>query len=111
LALVLHNQFGLGNAWIGFYFLLSAVTYVIGAPLSSLLTKYSSRRLVILGSFVLMVIQNACLGPSALLNFPNSLGLLTLGTLLVGFNLSTSMVPILSELIEILQAEGKYEAG
>jgi predicted MFS family arabinose efflux permease len=102
LSLALHNQYGLSNAWIGFFFLLSAVAYVIGAPLSVLLTKYLNRRYIILTAFLLMCVQNACLGPSVLLQLPPSLALLTLGTLLVGFNLSLAMVPLFSELIEIL---------
>ncbi len=51
-----------------------------------------------------MIAQNAFLGPSQILNFPNSLLFVTLGTLFVGLNLSSAMVPILSELIEILKA-------
>jgi hypothetical protein len=38
LALALHNRFGLSNAWIGFFFLLSAVSYIIGAPFSTYLS-------------------------------------------------------------------------
>ena len=79
--------------------------------MSSFLTSYFSRKMVILASFVLMIIQNACLGPSNLLGLPNSLFIVTIGTLFVGLNLSSAMVPILSELIEILKSENKYEAG
>ena len=109
LALVLHNSYNLPDAWIGVFFLLSAGTYVIAAPLSSLLTKYSSRRTVILISFILMIVQNACLGPSSLLGLPDSLILVTIGTLFVGLNVCSAMVPILSELIEILKDLQKYD--
>jgi MFS family permease len=65
------------------------------------------RRSVILLAFILMVVQSACLGPTSFL--PNYLIILTLGNFLVGLNLSLAMIPILSELIEILSATKLYE--
>ncbi len=56
LALVLHNRYGLSNAWIGFFFLQSAVSYIIGAPLSTYLSAYLNRRVVIFLALTLMIL-------------------------------------------------------
>ena len=56
LALYLHSNFGLSNALIGIFFLMAAVTYVIGAPLSSYLTNFISRRKIVLFAFSLMIV-------------------------------------------------------
>lgn len=54
LALQLHNEYALSNAIIGVFFLLSAASYVIGAPLSSYLSRLFNRRLIIILAFFLM---------------------------------------------------------
>ena len=64
LALQLSNHYGVNHQWIGGFFLLSSVTYVIGAPLSYWMAKYLNRRTIVFISFVLLMVQSICLGPS-----------------------------------------------
>ena len=111
LAVYLNSEFGLSNAVIGVFFLLSAVTYVIGAPLSSYLSKHMNRRYIIFFAFVLMTTQSALLGPSSLLLLPNSLVFVTIGDVLIGFCLSFALIPLLSELIELLESKGRFDPG
>lgn len=56
LAVHLHAVYGVGNNYIGLFFLLSSITYVLGAPLSSWLSTKIHRRYVIFISFALMIV-------------------------------------------------------
>jgi predicted MFS family arabinose efflux permease len=109
LAVHLSNHYGIPHNMLGIYFLLAASTYLVGAPLSAYASKIVNRRYVIMGAFFLMSVVCTIQGPSALLGLEDSLPLVTVGVTMVGFCLSLALVPILSELIEILEATDLYE--
>lgn len=56
LAIELHSTYSLSNGWIGGFFLMSAATYVIGAPFSSYLSNYLSKRTIIVIAFTLLTV-------------------------------------------------------
>ena len=91
------------------FFLLSSVTYVIGAPLSSYLSNHINRRYIAFLAFSLMIIENLLEGPSKLFGFEDSLISILLGVTMLGFCLSMALVPLLSELITILENYGVYD--
>lgn len=59
---------------------------------------------MVLFAFMLMTVESFLLGPSALLGLPStSLALVTIGITMMGGCLSIGLVPLLSEIIEILE--------
>lgn len=108
IALYLHNVYSLSNASIGVFFLASAMTYIVGSPLASYFSQVFNRKAVIIMAFGLMTLQSALLGPSALLGLPDSLVLVCLGDLLIGLCLSLALIPLLSELIDLLEKEKRF---
>jgi hypothetical protein len=56
-----------------------------------------------------MAVQSALLGPSQLLLLPNSLILIALGNALIGLCLSLALIPLLSELIDVLENQNKFD--
>lgn len=94
---------------IGIFFLLSSITYVIGAPLSSCLSRVINRRYVVFFAFSMMIVQNMFQGPSYIFGLPDSLALIGVGVSMLGFCLSLALVPLLSELIETLEDMDIYD--
>ena len=109
LSLELYNNYGVDHSLLGLYFFLSSITYVVGAPFSSYLSTIINRRYVVLLAFGLMVLQSFLSGPSPLFGLSNNLTLIVIGVSMMGFNLSMTLVPLLSELIETLEGLGIYE--
>ena len=109
LALHLNKHFQISHSWIGVFFLLSSVTYVIGAPLSSFLSNYVHRRYIAFGAFALMILENILEGPSTLFGLDDSIVYIVTGVTLLGFCLSMALVPLLSELISTLENYQIYD--
>lgn len=109
LAIYLDTQYGVPNNMIGIYFLMSSISYVIGAPLTSWLTSIYNRRYIVFTAFILMTIQSAFYGPSELLDLPQSLAFITIGISMCGLCLAMGLVPLLSEIIEILEEDDMYD--
>ena len=103
LALHLNKHFQVSHSWIGVFFLLSSVTYIIGAPLSSFLSNHVHRRYIAFGAFALMILENILEGPSRLFGLDDSIVYILIGVTLLGFCLSMALVPLLSELISTLE--------
>lgn len=108
IALYLHNVYSLSNASIGLFFLASATTYIIGSPLASYLSLKFNRKVVIIFAFGLMTLQSAFLGPSPLLGFEDSILMVCMGDLLIGLCLSLALIPLLSELIDLIEKEKRF---
>jgi MFS family permease len=104
LALHLDKHFGLGHSWIGVFFLLSSVTYVIGAPLASYLSNFIHRRYIAFAAFALMIIENILEGPSVIFGLDDSIVYVLIGVTMLGLCLSMALVPLLSELITHLES-------
>ncbi|CDW89016.1 permeases of the major facilitator superfamily [Stylonychia lemnae] len=109
LAVYIHSHYGIKQNLIGLFFFLPSIFYVIGAPLSAWLSRVIHKRYVVLISFILMVFQSFCEGPSQLFGMPNSIILIIVGVSILGLCLSMALVPLLSELIEILEGMDKYD--
>jgi hypothetical protein len=71
--------------------------------------KYIRKRRLILIGYLLMIIQNFLLGPSALLGLPQNKLLIQLGMVLVGVSQSLAFVPTLGEMIDILTHINRYD--
>src|SRR3569833_2200015 len=57
----------------------------------------------------MMLLQNLLILPSSTIGFNRSIRNIFIGLVLKGINLAFTFVPILGELIEILEAERKYD--
>lgn len=64
LAIHLNSVYQVSNGWLGGFFFISSVTYVIGAPLSNYLSGFINRRYVIFIAFSMMTLESMCVGPS-----------------------------------------------
>lgn len=64
LAVHLSDVYGIPSNIMGIYFLLAAITYVIGAPLSSYLSRIINRRYLVMIAFSLIIVQAVLEGPS-----------------------------------------------
>eukprot|EP00347_Sterkiella_histriomuscorum_P013737 403363558 len=109
LAVYIHNSYGVAKNLIGVFFFLPSIFYVIGAPLSSYLSTIIHRRYVVLIAFSLMIVQSFFEGPSQLFGLPRSLPLVIIGVTMLGLCLSMALVPLMCELIEILESMEKYD--
>ncbi|CDW75990.1 permeases of the major facilitator superfamily [Stylonychia lemnae] len=108
LAIQLYKIYGVQQNLVGLFFLSASFLYVIGAPLASWLAKYIHKRYIILIALIIMVFQSFLEGPSQILGMPQSLLMVSIGVSLLGFGLSLAQVPLLSELIEVLEKKNRY---
>ena len=109
LAVFLNTTFSLSNTAIGIFFLCSAVTYIVGSPLSSYLSSRMNRRFIIIFSFSMMTLESTLMGPSQLLGLPTTLPIVATGNAIIGFALAMALIPLLSELIEVLESRKRFE--
>ena len=88
---------GFDEFWVGIYFAMPAVTYIINTPLVPYWCKTFGRRKTLLYGSVLFCLSVYLIGTSPLLNLPDSPHTILFGTLLLGWSACMVTVPILPE--------------
>lgn len=105
------ESMGVPDHSIGFIMALAALTYAITSPLIGLF-KGVPRRYITFVAFLISIVGLFMLGPSKLLGFPRSLGLLIGGLCLGGIAVSLIVVPLLPEIIDAVKEKenlGEYQ--
>lgn len=77
--------------------------YALSSPLVSIIFKGLPRRYITQIAFIVSSVALFLFGPSKLLGFPESLGIMIGGICLLGVAISLIFVPLLSEIIEAVQ--------
>ena len=86
--------------WIGVFFSLPAVMYIVGSLLIPCYLSIMGRRGVIFSAFVLLILGVFMIGTSPVLRFPDSPKMIFAGLLLVGLAAAAITIPILPEMLE-----------
>ena len=94
------KEYGMEMFWIGVFFSLPAVMYIVGSLLIPCYLSIIGRRGVIFLAFVLLSLGMFMIGTSPLLNFPNSPKLIFAGLLLLGLAAAAITIPVLPEMLE-----------
>jgi MFS family permease len=98
------NYQGFDEFWIGIYFAMPAVSYIINSVIfvPKYCARYGRRKVLLVGSF-LFAIAIMMIGTSPALGFPDTHHTIFLGTLLLGFAACMVTVPIMPEMISSIE--------
>lgn len=97
---------GIGKSETGYFFGLVSFVYTLSSLLIGYLCHFIKRRYLTQFSLLLSALALFCLGPSKLLNFPEtSYSLTIIGISILGLSAAGIFVPLLSEIIEAMQLE------
>lgn len=92
------SSYNLKAVWIGFFFAIGAIAYVIGSLMTFLYQSLMGRRGVIFFAFILLVMATFMVGTSPMLNLKDSPVCIFFGLFLAGFAASAITIPILPEM-------------
>jgi len=99
-------KFDLTQTEIGYFFMISAMTYIIGSlGVPFIPSRISKRSQMIFGIFALFF-SMVLMGPSQILHIPENLAVMGVGQALCGFFLPFCLIPCLPEMVDIV--ERKY---
>ena len=93
-------EFDLNTMQIGWFFALWPIFYIPASILVQFVPNYIEKRVTIILSALMSCVAFIFVGPSILLELPNSLFLMGLGQALVGIFTATMMIPGLPEMVE-----------
>ena len=94
------NRYEMDMFWIGVFFSLPAVMYIVGSLLIPCQLSIMGRRGVIFSAFILLVFGVLMIGTSPVLRFPDSPKMIFSGLLLVGLAAASITIPVLPEMLE-----------
>jgi MFS family permease len=94
---------GFDEFWVGIFFGVPVIIYIINTPLVSFYLKWSSRRTVIFLGMTIFCVACAMIGTSPLLGIPNSTQIIFLGLCCVGFASSMVVIPIFPEMLHSIE--------
>ena len=94
------NRYEMDMFWIGVFFSLPAVMYIVGSLLIPCYLSIMGRRGVIFSAFVLLILGVFMIGTSPVLRFPDSPKMIFSGLLLVGLAAASITIPVLPEMLE-----------
>ena len=94
------KQYEMDMFWIGVFFSLPAVMYIVGSLLIPCYLSIMGRRGVIFSAFVLLILGVFMIGTSPVLRFPDSPKMIFAGLLLVGLAAAAITIPVLPEMLE-----------
>ena len=94
---------GFDEFWIGIYFAMPAVTYIINTPLVPTWCKYFGRKRTLLYGSVMFCLAVYMIGTSPLLHLPDSPRTIFFGVLLLGWSACMVTVPILPEMLAVIE--------
>ena len=86
--------------WIGVFFSLPAVMYIVGSLLIPCFLSIMGRRGVIFSAFILLSFGVFMIGTSPALRFPDSPKMIFAGLLLVGLAAAAITIPVLPEMLD-----------
>ena len=89
--------------WIGMYFAMPAIAYIVNTILVATYCKLLSRKVVIFIGLVFFSISFFFVGTSPMLEIENSSRLILIGLLLLGFSAAMITVPLLPEVLSEIE--------
>ena len=99
--LALHlNGYGIETFWIGLYFSLPCVSYILGSLLIPHLEHLINRKGVIFCACVFLIFSFFMIGTSPLLNFDDSPKTIFFGLCIFGVSTSAITIPVLPEMLD-----------
>lgn len=95
-------EIGVSENYIGYIFSICTLTFSISCPIAGYLcNRYPWLKIYMTQlAFPFTFISLIQMGPSQILNFPNTLGWIISGTAFLGFSCSLIFIPLLPEIIE-----------
>ena len=103
LALHLHSYEGFDKFWIGMYFAIPAIAYIVNTLLVSSYCKVFSRRSVIFFGLSCFTISLYLIGTSPMLGIKNSPRIIFAGLMLLGFSAAMISIPLIPEVINSVE--------
>ena len=100
LAQRLKDDFDVSPANISLFFVTASFMYIPACIFASWLPKRIERRVVLILASVCCAFAYLFVGPSQLLKFPDTIGMMTVGQVLLGCALPFQFVPVLPEMTE-----------
>lgn len=102
---MVNNYEGFDEMWVGIFFAMPAVTYIINTPLVPFWCKTFGRKKTLLFGSIIFCLSVYMIGTSPLLGLPNSSKTIFVGTLLLGFSACMVTVPILPEMLHVIERD------
>ena len=96
-------EFNLSQLQIGFFFGIWPVFYIPASIAVQFVPSYIEKRVTIILSAIMSGVAFIFVGPSQMLDFPNTLLLMAIGQALVGIFTATMMIPGLPEMVESMK--------
>lgn len=106
LSLHLLTYDGYDEFWIGVYFCVPAIIYILNTPLVSVYCKILNRRAVVFLGMCLFCFAIALIGTSPILGIPNLGKVIFMGLCILGFAAAMIVIPIFPEMLDSI--EKKY---
>jgi MFS family permease len=101
---------GVSKEHIGYYFALSCLVYSVFSPFVGYLCKFIAKPYLTQFSFVICGFALLLFGPSLTLGLPQSLTLMIVGNIMLGFSTSFIFVPLPAEIVDaVKEKEGITE--
>ena len=94
------KEYEMDMFWIGVFFSLPAVMYIVGSLLIPCYLSIMGRRGIIFCAFVLLCLGFSMVGTSPMLHFPDTPKLIFAGLLLIGLSAAAITIPVLPEMLE-----------
>ena len=111
LALHLLSYKDFDEFWVGIYFGVPSIIYVLNGPLVSFYCKVIPRRGVILiGSFIFCLAVYA-IGTSPIFDLPDSTKVIFMGLCLLGFSSAMVIIPIFPEMLHSIETQLPHIKG
>ena len=99
------NYEGFDEFWIGIYFAMPAVAYIINTPFVPTYCAKFGRRVVLLTGSTLFCFSILMIGTSPTLGFPDHHKTVFIGTLILGFSACMVTVPIMPEMLHRIELQ------
>ena len=96
-------EFNLTQLQIGFFFGIWPVFYIPASIAVQFVPSYIEKRVTIILSAIMSGVAFIFVGPSQMLDFPNTLVMMAIGQALVGIFTATMMIPGLPEMVESMK--------
>ena len=111
LALHLASYEGFTNFWIGMYFAMPAVAYILNTLMVASYCKVLSRRGVIFFGLSLFSVSLYLIGTSPMFGIRDSPGIIFTGLMLLGFSAAMITIPLVPEVIHSIEEAYPELAG
>ena len=96
-------EFKMSQANISLFFVIASVFYIFACILASWIPKRVDKRVILILASVSCSLSYLFVGPSVMFGFPDSLGVMVIGHVLLGLALPFQFVPVLPEMTNYAQ--------